>query len=93
MGQPVVDMQLTPESPLDIKRSCKDDILYYPDPTLHLQLQLQLAIANDDFASAVQCAQGPFGQVLGLSPQCPAFRGEIRTVWAVGEGPAQVLTI
>ena len=54
MGQRMVEMQLKAESPVDIKRTCKDDILHYPDPTLHLQLDLQLAIANDDFTSAVQ---------------------------------------
>ena len=54
MGQPVVEIQLKPESSVDIKRSCKEDILHYPDPTLHLQLQLQLAIANDDFTTAAQ---------------------------------------
>ena len=54
MGRPVVEIQLKPESSVDIKRSCKEDILHYPDPTLHLQLQLQLAIANDDFTTAAQ---------------------------------------
>lgn len=53
MGQRMVEVQLKAESPVDIKRTCKDDILHYPDPTLHLQLELQLAIANDDFTSAV----------------------------------------
>ena len=60
MGQPVMEPHLKPDSLLDIKRSCKDDILHYPDPTLHLQLQLQLAIANDDFKSAVQCELNHF---------------------------------
>ena len=57
MSKPLADLALRPESAVDIRRSCKEDLDHYPDVTLHLQLQLQLAIANDDFERAAQCAR------------------------------------
>ena len=49
MSKPLQELALRPESAVDIRRTCKEDLDHYPDATLHLQLQLQLAIANDDF--------------------------------------------
>ena len=59
MSKPLADLALRPESAVDIRRSCKEDLDHYPDVTLHLQLQLQLAIANDDFERAGQCGPPP----------------------------------
>ena len=52
MSKPLQELALRPESAVDIRRTCKEDLDHYPDATLHLQLQLQLAIANDDFERA-----------------------------------------
>ena len=56
MSKPLQELALRPESAVDIRRTCKEDLDHYPDATLHLQLQLQLAIANDDFERAALCA-------------------------------------
>lgn len=56
MSKPLQELALRPESAVDIRRTCKEDLDHYPDATLHLQLQLQLAIANDDFERATLCA-------------------------------------
>ena len=59
MSKPLQELALRPESAGDIRRTCKEDLDHYPDATLHLQLQLQLAIANDDFERAALCARPP----------------------------------
>ena len=59
MSKPLQELALRPESAVDIRRTCKEDLDHYPDATLHLQLQLQLAIAVDDFERAALCARYP----------------------------------
>ena len=44
------------ESPADIARSCKAEVLMYTDPTVMFNLQLQLAIQEERYEEASQCA-------------------------------------
>ena len=70
MSKPLQELALRPESAVDIRRTCKEDLDHYPDATLHLQLQLQLAIANDDFERAALCAVRPDMHALQWRPPC-----------------------
>lgn len=54
MARPASDFQVK-ETVSEIERSCREDLAHFPDPTVQLQLQLQLAITGERYSEAGRC--------------------------------------
>jgi uncharacterized protein len=52
MAAPAERLLLVQETRSDIERSCRDELLHHPDPTVMLKLHLQLAIAEERYEDA-----------------------------------------
>jgi bifunctional DNase/RNase len=52
MAAPVDKLLLAQETRSDIERSCRDELLHHPDPTVMLKLQMQVAVAEERYEDA-----------------------------------------
>ncbi len=55
MARPAAEFQAH-ETVTEIEQSCRRDLAHFPDPTVQLQLELQLAIAAERYSEAARCA-------------------------------------
>lgn len=51
MARPASEFQVK-ETVSEIERSCRADLAHFPDPTVQLQLALQLAITGERYSEA-----------------------------------------
>jgi hypothetical protein len=54
MARPASEFQVKETVP-EIEKSCRADLAHFPDPTVQLQLQLQLAITAERYSEASRC--------------------------------------
>ncbi len=53
MARPASEF-LVKETVTEIERSCRSDLAHFPDPTVQLQLALQLAITGERYGEAAR---------------------------------------
>jgi hypothetical protein len=68
MARPASEFQVKETVP-EIERSCRADLAHFPDPTVQLQLQLQLAITAERYSEASRC-EPPHAVVPDVAPRC-----------------------
>ena len=86
MARPASEFQVKETVP-EIEKSCRADLAHFPDPTVQLQLQLQLAITAERYSEASRCElmssksncgnriclSGQMHQTYGFPPNLLAF--------------------
>lgn len=55
MARPATEFQVKETVP-EIEKSCRADLAHFPDPTVQLQLRLQLAITAERYSEAARYA-------------------------------------
>ena len=78
MAKPASEFQVKETVP-EIERSCRADLAHFPDPTVQLQLQLQLAITAERYSEASRCKPASHGSADPSLSDCPHT---VRTVSA-----------
>ncbi len=55
MSHPAAEIAIRTETITDIDRTCREDVANTKDPTIGLQLELQLAISRERYSEAARC--------------------------------------